>query len=110
MNKKLFLFAPLFALAFVPKLINTVNADAPRTENASYQDMIVRTAMNQGGAYSGTLVDYQIVHGNVANNNIQQFTAYNADTAAWTGSLGTAEDLGYCENHWKIHVYTYIIG
>ena len=57
MRKRILLIAPLFALAFVPKLINIVNADAPRTENASYQDMIVRTAMNQGGAYSGTLVD-----------------------------------------------------
>lgn len=102
MNKKLFLFAPLLALAFIPKLVNTVNAATPTTETASYSDMIIRTAMNQGGAYSGTLVDYQIVHGNVANNNIQQFSAYQADTTNWTGSLGSASDDAYCETHYKV--------
>ena len=100
MNKKLFLFAPLLALAFIPKLVNTVNAATPTTETASYQDMVVRTAMNQGGAYSGTLVDYQIVHGNVANNNIQQFTTYVVGDS-WTGSLGTEGDNAYC-NHYKL--------
>ena len=100
MNKKLFLFAPLLALAFIPKLVNTVNAATPTTETASYQDMVVRTAMNQGGAYSGTLVDYQIVHGNVANNNIQQFSTYVVGDS-WTGSLGTEGDDAYC-SHYKL--------
>ena len=98
MNKKLFLFAPLLALAFIPKLVNTVNAATPTTETASYQDMVVRTAMNQGGTYSGTLVDYQIVHGNVANNNIQQFSTYVVGDS-WTGDLGTEGDDAYCSHY-----------
>lgn len=74
----------------------------PAQESASYGDMVVRTAINGGAAYTdGKLADYQILHGNVNAGAINPFATYVSDSGAWSGQLGNDTDDAYCLN-WKL--------
>jgi len=98
------LIIPLLALAFTsiaPNLAASLTSAEARTEAASSQDMIVRTAINEGTAYtSHALVDYQVVHGKY-DGTMSTFTTYDFDASSWTGSLGASTDNAYC-SHWKL--------
>ena len=108
--KKKYLFSLLSAAAVVgtsvvalsSKPYLSAKATLGDVESASAQDMVVRTALNGGKAYSGKLVDYQVVHGNVANKSINAFTTYEGNANEWTGSLGTSADSAY-GNHWSFY-------
>ena len=89
-------------LTFCSLLVNKTNivkAEDKVTETASYTDMIVRTALNNGEMYTGgKLADYAIVHGKVSANNISKFTTCVGNASSWTGSLGTSTDDAYATN------------
>jgi hypothetical protein len=90
------------AIGLSPKLIQA-NGSSADSESASYADMIVRTAINSGAAYTGgQLADYQVVHGDASTSTINAFTTYTADAAAWTGSLGADTDNANCVQ-WKLN-------
>jgi len=90
------------AIGFSPKLLRA-NGSLVDSESASYADMIIRTAINAGAAYTGgQLADYQVVHGDASAGTINAFTTYVADAGAWTGSLGADTDNANCVQ-WKLN-------
>ena len=103
-NKKVRMTAliSLGFLTFCSLLVNkanTVKAEDKVTETASYTDMIVRTALNNGEMYTGgKLADYSIVHGKVSTNSISKFTTCVGNASSWTGSLGTTSDNAFATN------------
>ena len=103
-NKKVRMTAliSLGFLTFCSLLVNkanTVKAEDKVTETASYTDMIVRTALNNGEMYTGgKLADYSIVHGKVSTNSINKFTTCIGNATSWTGSLGTSSDNAFATN------------
>ena len=102
MKKRLLFIFPLLSVLINPLKVNYLNA-AVESEKASYQDMVVRTAMNNGGLYTdATLVDYNIIHGSVKDNNLVNFTESQCVVGSnWTASLGSSTDNAYC-NHWRL--------
>lgn len=102
MKKRLLFILPLLTILLTPLKVNSVNA-ADIIETASYQDMVVRTAMNKGGLYTdATLVNYNIIHGSVKDNNLINFTENQCVVGSnWTANLGSSTDNAYC-NHWKL--------
>ena len=103
-NKKVRMTAliSLGFLTFCSLLVNkanTVKAEDKVTETASYTDMIVRTALNNGEMYTGgKLADYAIVHGKVSTKIINKFTTCIGNASSWTGSLGTTSDNAFATN------------
>ncbi len=83
-------------------LPNSIRLQANAATSVKMGDMIIWTAMKEGGAYTDfENVDLQVLHGNLEENTIQPFTTYQKESG-WAGSLGTANsDNAYCL-HYKL--------
>ncbi len=80
-----------------------VKADGAISESMSATDMVIFTAQQNGGAYSGyKLVNTQVLHGYVGGGSINAFTTYTYDGNAWAGTLGAEGDDCYINPHWKV--------
>lgn len=104
--KKTVLLTLSAAFTMVPAtasmLPSTIRLQANAATSVKMGDMIIWTAMKEGGAYTDfENVDLQVLHGNLEAGTIDRFATYQKDDG-WSGSLGTANsDDAYCV-HYKL--------
>lgn len=81
---KVILTAAILALCLGTAV--TASAEAPRTETVTGYQMILDAAAAQGEATDGTLIRYNIKHGDASGGEPQKFTTASSD--AGSGALG----------------------